>query len=100
AGSYTVLFEGEGVLNFWGAGSNVQHPAANTYTFDVVSPLNNVLEMRIDSSSVSNPIQNIRIVKNEYLSTYQTQPFNPVWAEKVRMFRSIRFMDWGQTNNW
>lgn len=99
-GSYTVLFEGEGVLNFWGAGSNVQHPAANTYTFDVVSPLNNVLEMRIDSSSVSNPIQNIRIVKNEYLSTYQTRPFNPVWAEKVRMFRSVRFMDWGQTNNW
>lgn len=100
AGSYTVLFEGSGSLAFWGACSNIQRPDAHTYTFDVDAPLNNTLEMRIDTSLASDPVQHIRVVNNIYLNTFENEPFSPVWLGKVQPFRSVRFMDWGHTNNW
>ncbi|MBW7868620.1 MAG: T9SS type A sorting domain-containing protein [Brumimicrobium sp.] len=98
-GSYTVLFDGTGQLDFWNV-SNIQHPTANSYTFDFSFSSNQVVEMKISISDINDPIQNIRIVKNDYLSTYETQPYNPHWLEKVIMFKSVRFMDWGHTNNW
>ncbi|HMV22774.1 MAG TPA: T9SS type A sorting domain-containing protein [Saprospiraceae bacterium] len=99
-GSYTLIHEGTGELLFWGAGVNVLHPTDSTYSFEIVNPIGNVFEVRIESSDINDPIRNIRIVKNDYLNTYKTQPFNPIWLEKVKMFKSVRFMDWGQTNNW
>lgn len=98
-GSYTVLFDGDGQLEFWGV-SNFQHSTSNSCTFDFSYNTHQVVEMRIITSDINNPVQNIRILKNDYLDTYQSQPFNPIWLEKVKMFKSVRFMDWGQTNNW
>lgn len=100
AGKYVVLFDGEGELSFWGGLSNLTLTSANRYTFDFDNPIGNALEMTIVSSSSSNPVRNIRIMKSEFENTYQTNPFNPVWINKLLIFKSIRFMDWGATNNW
>lgn len=99
AGKYVVLFDGKGALSFNGC-SNLTQTMANRYTFDFNNPAGNLLEMVIDSSEVNDPVRNIRILKIEYENTYQTQPFNPVWLEKLQTFKSVRFMDWGQTNSW
>src|ERR1035437_1188216 len=99
AGNYVVLFDGTGSLSFNGC-SNLTQPSANRYTFDISNPVGNTLEMIIESSNINDPVRNIRIVRSDYESSYQTQPFNPVWLNKLLVFKSVRFMDWGQTNDW
>lgn len=102
-GQYVVLFDGNGSLGFWGGCiTNVQRTSANRYTFDFEFNSTNgyVAEMRIEGSDSTNPVRNIRIIRTCYENTYQTQPFNPHWISKLRPFKMVRFMDWGQTNNW
>jgi len=98
-GNYVVLLDGVGTLSFMGV-QNLTQVNANRYTFSFFNPEGSQIEMIIQSSSSSNPVHNIRIVKAEYESTYLTQPFNPHWIEKLQQFKTVRFMDWGRTNHW
>ncbi len=100
AGQYVVLFDGTGSLSFWGGLSNLVQTSGNRYVFDFNDPAENILEMTILESDISDPVRNIRIIKSNFENTYQTQPFNLVWIEKLLIFKSVRFMDWGTTNNW
>jgi hypothetical protein len=100
AGHYIVLFDGNGTLDFWGGLSDLTHPSANRYTFDFNDPIGSILELTIETSNISDPVRNIRVIRDIYESTYLTQPFNQDWIEKLQAFRSVRFMDWGSTNNW
>ncbi len=100
AGEYVVLFDGTGILGFWGGLSNLAQTSPNRYIFDFYNPVGNILQMTIDSSERDDPIRNIRVIESTYESTYLTHPFNPVWIDKLLTFKSVRFMDWGQTNNW
>ena len=100
AGKYTVLFEGSGTLSFWGGYSNLQQSSPNRITFDFNDPAANILEMTIETSSALDPVRNIRVLMPGTETTYETQPFNPVWLEKLKIFRSVRFMDWFATNGW
>jgi len=99
-GTYTVLFDGEGELAWWGGFTNFIDHGNGRMTFDLDTAMANVLEMRINRSEVGNPVRNIRVLMPGTEATYQDEPFNSVWLDRVRMFRSVRFMDWGQTNNW
>ena len=101
AGEYTVLWDGTGELSFWGAQSNMTQTDAHRITFDFDNPSSdNILEMTIESSDINDPIHNIRVLMPGTEATYEDQPFNPVWINIVQNFESVRFMDWGQTNNW
>ncbi len=100
-GTYTVLYDGEGELAWWGGFTNFIDHGNGRMTFDLDTAAGgNALEMRINRSEVGNPIRNIRVLMPGTESTYMDQPFSEVWLDRVRMFRSVRFMDWGQTNNW
>lgn len=99
-GTYTVLFEGTGTLSFWGGYANLQYSSPNRITFDFNNPLDNILEMTIETSEASDPVRNIRVLMPGSENTYETQPFNPVWLEKLLLFKSVRFMDWFATNAW
>jgi len=100
-GTYTVLYDGEGELAWWGGFVNFVDHGNGRMTFDLdTSAGGNALEMRINRSEAGNPIRNIRVLMPGTETTYEDQPFNDVWLDRVRMFRSVRFMDWGQTNNW
>ncbi len=101
AGEYTVLWEGTGELSFWGAQSNLTQTDTHRITFDFNNPsADNILEMTIESSDINDPIRNIRVLMPGAEATYQDQPFNPIWLDIVLNFQSVRFMDWGRTNNW
>ena len=100
AGKYVVLFDGQGTLSFSGGLTNLTATSANRFSFDFDTPQDNMLEMVIETSLASNPVRNIRVLMPNTENTYLTQPFNPIWLNKLLIFKSIRFMDWGQTNHW
>ena len=100
SGVYTVLYDGKGAISFGGGASDVQQINANKITINIASPIGNYLEMLIDSSLISDPVRNIRVLMPGTETTYQTKPFNPIWIEKLKIFRSVRFMDWASTNHW
>lgn len=99
-GTYTVLYDGAGALSFGGGITNITQVTPNKITFDYAAQTGNYVEMVIDSSAITNPIRNIRMLMPGSEFTYQTQPFNPVWLGKLLVFKSVRFMDWFSTNNW
>ncbi|MGE5355785.1 MAG: T9SS type A sorting domain-containing protein [Deltaproteobacteria bacterium] len=99
-GKYIVLFEGKGILDFWGGLSGLQKINSNKYTFQFIDPKGSSLELIINESDINDPVRNIRVVHSDYESSYASSPFNPLWIEKLSIFKSIRFMDWGHTNNW
>ena len=100
AGNYVVLFDGTGSLSFWGGMTNLSQVNANKYAFTFAVPVGSILEMTIDSSSIADPIRNIRVLHVDNELTYVDQPFNPIWLDKLLIFKSVRFMDWGSTNHW
>lgn len=100
SGIYTVLFDGKGVLDFWGGLSELQKVNSNRYTFKFNEPKGSLLEMIINESDINDPVRNIRVLHSDFETSYIYQPFNPLWIEKLSIFKSVRFMDWGHTNNW
>jgi len=99
-GKYLVLFDGKGELDFWGGLSQLSRINSNKYTFEFENPKGSILEMIINESDINDPVRNIRVMHSDYELSYENQPFNPLWLEKLSIFRSVRFMDWGHTNNW
>ncbi len=99
-GQHTILWDGTGTLSFWGSHQNMIDHGNNRITFDYPNPIDGVFEMTIETSDINDPIHNIRVLMPGSESTYLTEPFNPVWLEKLLTFKTVRFMDWGQTNNW
>lgn len=100
AGEYTILWEGTGELSFWGGYENLEQTDPHRITFDFLSPVDNILEMTIVESDINDPIHNIRVLMPGTESTYETDPFYDLWIEKMSIFPSVRFMDWGVTNSW
>lgn len=99
-GTYTILWDGEGELAFFGTYQNLQITGPQRATFDLVNRIDGVVEIKIVRSEMSNPIHNIRLLMPGSEATYLEQPFNPLWIEKVDVFATVRFMDWGSTNGW
>ena len=99
-GKYTVLFDGTGTISFGGSVDSLTMTSAHRYTFYPNVGNANYIELLITASSAADPIRNIRILMPGFETTYTTQPFNPIWLNTVRTFKSVRFMDWTQTNNW
>lgn len=100
AGQYTVLWEGTGELRFWGGYENLQQADDNRLTFDFYNTEGNTIEMTIVESDINDPIHNIRVLMPGTETTYESDPFYDLWLEKLSIFPSVRFMDWGMTNSW
>lgn len=100
AGEYTVLWEGEGELTFWGNYENLRQTSDHRIVFDFPEPKGSILEMTIERSEIENPIRDIRLLMPGTEDTYESEPFYDLWLEKLEPFHTVRFMDWGQTNNW
>jgi len=99
-GKYTVLFDGTGELSFFGGFENLQQTSSNRITFDFLNPEDSVLELTIRSSDIDDPIHNIRVLMPGTEMTYEAEPFYSLWLEKLSIFPTVRFMDWGMTNSW
>lgn len=99
-GTYTLLWDGIGDFSATGPITNWTQTGPNTITFNFPNPQGALLQLCITQSDVNDPVRNMRLIMPGHASTYQTQPFNPAWLQWVTKFSTLRFMDWGRTNNW
>jgi hypothetical protein len=124
AGTYIVLYDGQGTLQY-GAGA-VFNSAQSTPGRHVlqVNPANNGISLTITATTPGNHIRNIRVIMpggicagdpyrhaadasacpgagtfQSFEANYATIVFHPKFLERIRAYRLLRFMDWGGTNN-
>lgn len=99
-GTYNFIYQGTGSLVFgWYPGSTVNITATGgtkSYSFTAVS--NTEAWVEIHSSASNDYLRNFHIVLTNYLATYQTQPFHPLFLQRLQPFKCFRFMDWGNMN--
>ena len=98
-GKYIVLYDGKGVLRFSG-NATVASSTPGRIVLNV-NPQNktNGFILKIVSTNPSDYIRNIRVIRPGFEATYQTQPFHPLFLDRIRKFSVLRFMDWQKTNN-
>jgi len=126
-GTYTVIVDGSGKLEIFGAASNsYTFTNGTTFTFvatGITPPINSgypavtgsggggygTINIRISSSDAANPVRNIRVlppdytdikgVVHHYSQTYNTTDvFQKKFLEDMQKYSCIRFMDNLQTN--
>ena len=87
--------------SFKNAASATFNPAGGTNTYTINVPSGNQgptpLFVEIHQSSAAEPIRNLRVIMPGFETTYQTQPFHPLYLERLQPFTALRFMDWGKT---
>lgn len=97
AGHYTVLYEGEGTFEFWGAASIVrQSPGRIIINVD---PRAEAIWLRIRSTNPANYLRNIHVIMPGFEPTWQREPWHPAFLKRWQGFSCIRFMDFMHTNN-
>jgi hypothetical protein len=104
SGQYLVLYDGEGTLEYGLAAEknpDLSQPGRDVITIDL-SKADGALILinETDPNQTGNYLRNIRVIKAEDETRYQQgEQFNPVFLEKIKKFRTLRFMDWMQTNH-
>lgn len=97
AGTYVLLYEGEGEIAFrFDAQAVSQSPGRIEVA---VTPNDDIMALMIMRSNPDNPIRNIRFLMPGTEASYQDNPWSADFLEKVAPFKALRFMDWGLTNN-
>ncbi len=96
-GSYILLYDGEGEFDFdFDAEITSQTPGRLNIS---VQPFDGIMKMEILSSTLGNHVRNIRFLLPGTESTYKYQRWSEEWKDKLEPFGTMRFMDWGCTNN-
>ena len=96
AGQYTVRFAGEGTLEF-GQDATEISSSPGEIILDVQP--NSGISLRQTSTNAANPLRDIRVIMPGFESTFEDEPFHPLFLERLAPYRTLRFMDWGQINN-
>jgi hypothetical protein len=121
AGRYVVLYDGEGALAYGGGGVvESSTPGRDVVVADGAQPV----IMTITATTAGNPLRNIRFLMpggvcstdhfrycddaspcgdagtcERFEDVYASQIFHPTFLSRLRGYRTLRFMDWMQTNN-
>ncbi|MEC9372778.1 MAG: hypothetical protein VYC34_03005, partial [Planctomycetota bacterium] len=96
-GTYVAVWEGDGDVDVT-YDARVVSRTANRLVAEV-TPTNAGIVLKITRSNPANPVRNVRFMKQEYEHNEATQPFHPLYLERLAPFETIRFMDWQRTNN-
>lgn len=99
AGIYVFLYDGEGTFEFVGD-AVITATTPGRLEVQVTPAVYDIIILKILSTNPANPARNFRFLMPGHEFTYATNPFNPAWLDKVAPFTTLRFMDWGHTNNW
>ncbi len=97
-GHYTVLYDGEGELQFPASPARITSSAPGRVELDVQSVPDGTLFMSIVRSSRGNHVRNIRILLPGMEQRYAQQVFHPTFLSRLSGVGALRFMDWGATN--
>ena len=111
AGTYRAEWEGTGTVSWGFAASVTEQGKTSTgkqYALLKVQPSNDGIHMEIAGMSSTDPIRNIHLWMPDSAGgnfagqTWQPgaafSPFHPQFLEKLAPFKTIRFMDWSETN--
>ena len=96
-GDYTLLYDGEGTLAFDLQSAQITSQTPGRMVVNVPSGGNGVFLM-VKATNPANPIRNIRFIMPGFESTWQTQPFHPLFLQRLKSYGVLRFMDWMLTN--
>lgn len=96
AGSYTLLYEGEGEIDVWGSASVVSRDPGKLM-LDVQSAKGGFF-LKLKATNPANYVRNIRVVMPGFLDQYRENPWNPIFLKRWAGMACIRFMDWMGTN--
>jgi hypothetical protein len=97
-GQYTLLYEGDGDLGFGLSNTQIISREPGRIVVEVLNQSSPVI-INLTRTNPDNPVRNIQMIMPGFESTYQTQPFHPLYLEYVSQFSTLRFMDWAETNN-
>jgi hypothetical protein len=103
AGKYVVLYEGEGTLEYGFIAKKIEAesiPGRDVLEVDGEKSQGILLTItNTDPNKTGNYLRNIRVIQADQEALYeQGEIFNPLFLEKIKPFRALRFMDWMQTN--
>jgi hypothetical protein len=91
SGHYTVLYEGEGRIEFSNASEVSREPGR--IVIDVDSN-RSALWLQLTATDPEDRIRNIRVIMPGFEKTYQDSPFHPEFLKRWQGIRCLRFMDW------
>jgi hypothetical protein len=98
AGQYTLLYDGEGTIQFDLQSATIVSQTAGRMVVNVAASQNGVYLM-VTATNPANYLRNIRFIMPGYENTYLLQPFNPQFLSRLTGYRALRFMEWMMTNN-
>ncbi|GLC60709.1 hypothetical protein PLESTB_001660900 [Pleodorina starrii] len=98
AGRYVVLYDGNGTVELSGDAAWPPVAAAAGRVVIDVTPSTTGLSVRITSSSLTDPVVNIRIVPLANEINYQQNPFHPEFLDMLKGIPLLRFSAWMWTS--
>jgi hypothetical protein len=98
SGRYTLLYEGDGDIEFPASPVSVVSSAPGKLELDVQAKSNSSIFLAIRRSSKGNHVRNIRLLLPGFASNYAQQVFHPTYLGRLKGVSTLRFMDWGRTN--
>lgn len=102
AGRYILSFEGEGIVEVSGAVRNVRYGEGRV-AFDFEPQTGGMVLIRVqrsDPMKTGDHVRNISVVREDHLDAYRNGAiFNPLWLDRMKGFKTLRFMDWMVTND-
>jgi hypothetical protein len=91
-GTYTLMFEGSGEIVLDGDTGAFTFQQAGSYPV-TVTPTDRGISLKITRSDKNDPIRNIRFVMPGFEDTFESDPFFPLFLERLREFPVLRFME-------
>ena len=93
-GKYICTYDGEGDIVFaWDAKNGASQPGRIEVN---VNPTASGIYMRIENSNPSNHVRNVKLVHEDLVD--HPSSFHPLFVERLKPFKTLRFMDWQRTN--
>ena len=95
--TYVLLYDGIGTISIHGDAFATSNTAGRM-EFDVVGSGN--IWVHLESSQSGNYLRNFRMLRlADEFADLTNAPFYQTFLDRIAPFRSLRFMDWGATNN-
>ncbi len=96
SGRYTVLYDGEGRLEFVHA-ARVLSREPGRMAIEVESSKGGFF-LQLRETNPANYVRNIRVIMPGFEQSYRENPFHPAFLQRWQGVACLRFMDWMHTN--
>lgn len=96
SGQYTVLYQGQGKLEFWGS-AKIAEETPGRVLVDVDAN-KGTLWLRVLATDPADYLRDIRVIMPGFLDTYEKEPFHPTFLQRWQGMACLRFMDFMHTN--